>query len=101
MLGQTLPMARGCGFAFAAGVGAVLVTIGGEDPVANGPATASAPAATATEVASAANRDVEPGAATEGNRWLRIDPPAQRVFLGISSETTAQAPDAMDLRPER
>jgi hypothetical protein len=52
-------------------------------------------------VASAANRDVEPGAATEGNRWLRIDPPAQRVFLGISSETTAQAPDAMDLRPER
>jgi serine/threonine protein kinase len=91
------------GLALVASVGIVLAVSENGQP----PASSSAAATNLTEgtagpgTAAGAVEEAEPAIDDGPNRWVRIEPPAQPVLLGISAETATAAPDAMGLRPER
>jgi formylglycine-generating enzyme required for sulfatase activity/tRNA A-37 threonylcarbamoyl transferase component Bud32 len=91
------------GLAIAAGVGIVLVVAEDEQPTTLSSTAPTIPTEGAANPGTAAGAAEQPAPAVdEGpNRWVRIEPPAQPVLLGISAETAAAAPDALGLRPER
>jgi eukaryotic-like serine/threonine-protein kinase len=100
------PWLAAAGLALAAGFGIVLAVSENGQPATSFAADTS-PAEGIATLGAAAGATAEPGpAALEAdddgpNRWVRIEPPAQPVLLGLSAETATAAPDAMGLRPER
>jgi serine/threonine-protein kinase len=94
------PWLAAAGLALAAGMGIVLTVSENEPPTSSSAAAGSATEGTAT-LGTAAVAVEEPAVDDGPNRWVRIEPPAQPVLLGISAETATAVPDAMGLRPER
>jgi formylglycine-generating enzyme required for sulfatase activity/tRNA A-37 threonylcarbamoyl transferase component Bud32 len=97
------------GLALVAGVGIVIAVSENGQPDATSSAEATGATDGTATLGSSAGATAEPGSSVieaaaeeEGpNRWVRIEPPAQPVLLGISAETATAEPEAMGLRPER